>query len=200
MRSGLVVVVPASRPNYFELFGIPKGFQIDPRDLEKRFYDLSRQNHPDRFAQAGPQALQKALETMSALNEGYRVLKDRGLLRGYLLETSGVDVAGERSSGTPQGLPMELAEAWFDVQDRVMEGDAGVVQAVLQIEQQLVDLQQSVEARLVSLEREADEALKLQGEAAWASKLQLIGKELKTVSYLTSMLRDVKQLQAKLKG
>jgi len=33
--------------NYYDFFGLEHRLALDPRDLEKRFYSLSRKFHPD---------------------------------------------------------------------------------------------------------------------------------------------------------
>ena len=36
--------------DYFEFFGLDRKLVIDADELQKRFYELSRQWHPDRFS------------------------------------------------------------------------------------------------------------------------------------------------------
>ena len=40
--------------NYFSFFGLPPRLGLNPRDLERRFRDLSRKFHPDYFYNALP--------------------------------------------------------------------------------------------------------------------------------------------------
>ncbi len=58
--------------DYYELFGIPRGLNLSLDDLQKRFYELSRQLHPDRFMQKPEAERQRALDMSSALNDAYR--------------------------------------------------------------------------------------------------------------------------------
>jgi len=39
-------------PGYFELFGLPEGFELDDAALEARYRTLAAQFHPDRSAAA----------------------------------------------------------------------------------------------------------------------------------------------------
>ena len=43
--------------DYFSLLGLPRDFQIDVSDVERRFRERSRVLHPDRFARAEPREL-----------------------------------------------------------------------------------------------------------------------------------------------
>ena len=85
----LVLLDIARRMNYFEFFSLPHHLQMDVPALEKHFYVLSRQLHPDRFA-AKPLAEQEAALTQSSLlNDAYRTLKDPIARTQYLLTLEG---------------------------------------------------------------------------------------------------------------
>ncbi|MGD0093834.1 MAG: DnaJ domain-containing protein, partial [Planctomycetota bacterium] len=45
-------------------------------ELQKRYYALSRELHPDRFMQKPEAERARALDMSSALNDAYRTLKD----------------------------------------------------------------------------------------------------------------------------
>jgi molecular chaperone HscB len=93
--------------DYYSLFALPREFALDPRDLEQRFHDLSRQLHPDRFARAEPRERRIALERATRLNDAYRALKDWRRRAAYLLKLAGQDVFGE---GAPLADPDFLEE------------------------------------------------------------------------------------------
>ncbi len=84
--------------DHFSLFGLPREYALDPRQLEQRFRDLSRHLHPDRFARAEPRERRLALERATRLNDAYRVLKDWRRRAAYLLQLAGQDVLGGGSS------------------------------------------------------------------------------------------------------
>lgn len=46
-----VIQKPKYDADYFEIFGIKKQFNIDPKELTKKFRLLQMQLHPDRFSQ-----------------------------------------------------------------------------------------------------------------------------------------------------
>ena len=100
--------------SYFQLFGLPRGFEIDAAQLDSRYRELQRIVHPDRFVNAGDQERRLAMQQATRINEGYQTLKDP-LRRGrYLLELGGF-VFGDQHHTTrdPEFLmeQMELREA-----------------------------------------------------------------------------------------
>lgn len=177
--------------NPFLLFGIPQKFCIDRAFLDKRFYALSRENHPDRFATSTDLELKlNALKQMSAINEAYQTLINEDLRRESLLEIQGL-------KSQTAALPAELAEEWFDLQDQVM--DLPPVQAIEKIknfEVSLVNRNINLKQAVLEFEKQWDETqdAKLQNEIA-----QKISKKITDQSYLKSLLRDVERLKAKIK-
>ena len=100
--------------SYYQLFGLPRSFEIDAAQLDSRYRGLQRVVHPDRYASASDQERRLAMQQATRINEGYRTLKDP-LRRGrYLLELDGF-VFGEQQHTTrdPEFLmrQMELREA-----------------------------------------------------------------------------------------
>ena len=68
--------MPTLSKNFFHFFGLDQKLSIDLSDLQKRFYELSRQWHPDRFSRRSPAEQAQSLEATSILNDGYRTLRD----------------------------------------------------------------------------------------------------------------------------
>src|SRR6476469_8227451 len=97
--------------DYFDFFSLPRKLNLDLKDLESRFYALSKQWHPDRFAR-GTAEEQKASEIATAtLNDGYRTLRDPVARAEYLLKEHGLDGKGQRSNT----VPPELLDEVFDL-------------------------------------------------------------------------------------
>ncbi len=86
--------------NYFEFFELPQA-DHRPGDLEKRFYALSRQWHPDRFARAGAEEQQEALDATALLNDAYRTLRDPVPRAEYLLSSKGMDSPSSDAKDVP---------------------------------------------------------------------------------------------------
>lgn len=96
--------------DYFSFFGIPRKLSLDLTDLQSRFYSLSREYHPDRFARAGAAEQQCAVDTTALLNDGYRVLRDPFKRAEYLLSQEGFDIGEQRSKDVPPELLEEVFE------------------------------------------------------------------------------------------
>lgn len=178
--------------DYFALLGVNRGFRQDAGELERRFYDISRALHPDRFA-AGPDAKWKVIsvERMSAVNRAYQTLTKADRLREYLLELEGVTKAdGEKSKAA---IPAELAEEWFELQDAVMEDSANAIAKLGAFERELRKKSGDLAARISAFEREYDE-----GTVDPIGVLRKIEKLVLDGQYLKSMERDLLKLKTRL--
>ena len=96
--------------NYFDFFGLPHKLNLDSKDLESRFYALSRQWHPDRFARAGPDERRVSEDATATLNDGYRTLREPVARAEYLLKEHGFDIAEKKSNNAPPELLEEVFE------------------------------------------------------------------------------------------
>jgi molecular chaperone HscB len=98
------------QPDYFQFFDLPRNLAIDLKDLEKRFYALSRKWHPDVFAHRRPQEREAALESSAILNDAYRTLKDPIARTMYLLKLEGFDIGQQGTKDVPPELLEEIFE------------------------------------------------------------------------------------------
>ncbi len=95
--------------DYFSLLGLAREYELDVSEVERRFRELSRHLHPDRFARAEPRERRLSLERATRLNDAYRALKDWRLRAAYLLKLAGTDVAVEgRTYADPDFLEEQL--------------------------------------------------------------------------------------------
>lgn len=165
--------------DYFSIFDLPRRFQIDREALEKKYYEMSRTLHPDRFAGGGNAELQaQSLTEMSFLNQAYQTLKSPETLREYVLELEGVKIE------TKGQVPLELAEEWFELQDEPS------TEKLTTFETQLRDLGKTLQSELSEIERAYD----TNPSHTLLEKLAAGGQKF---SYLKSMSRDVQKLRAK---
>jgi molecular chaperone HscB len=108
--------------DYFELFGIERNLDVDTAALQRKFYDLSRQFHPDKYAGGSSEEQQYALDATAQLNDAWRVLRDPVRRAEYLLKLEGLDIGEQRSSN----VPTELLEEVFELNmmlEELREGD-----------------------------------------------------------------------------
>jgi molecular chaperone HscB len=102
------VQAPRAGADKFALLGLTRGYAVDGEALERRFRELSRRLHPDRFAKAGAKERMLSLQASTALNDAYRVLRDPVKRAEYLLELAGARI-GENDPVDPEFL-MEMLE------------------------------------------------------------------------------------------
>ncbi len=97
-------------PDYFTLFDIPETLTVDEGELQRKFYDLSRKHHPDRFGSRPPAEQQYALDFTAMLNDAYRTLRDPLKRAEYVLRRSGFDIGEQRTKDVPPELLEEVFE------------------------------------------------------------------------------------------
>jgi len=135
--------------NYYDFFEIPHHLSLDLKDLEQRFYALSRKWHPDRFARAAAGERQQALDASAILNDGYRVLRDPIQRANYLLKENGFDI-GEQQS---KEVPPELLEEVFELNMALEESDAD---AIAEARKKFEQMQARIDDELTGKFREYD--------------------------------------------
>ena len=102
--------------NYFELYDLPVSFNPDKDLVKKKFYELSRRYHPDRFSLADDAAQQEALQMAALNNAAFKTLNDTTATIQYILKIKGVLEDDEKYNLPPDFLMemMELNEAVSD--------------------------------------------------------------------------------------
>src|SRR6516165_12720529 len=103
--------------NYFDFMGLPRHLSIDLKELEKKFYALSRQYHPDMHSRKTREERDQAEENTAVLNDAYRALRDPVTRAEYLLRLEGFDI-GEQTS---KDVPPELLEEVFELNMAIEE-------------------------------------------------------------------------------
>ncbi len=173
----------------FAALGMPRRLTIDLGALERRYHELSRKIHPDRFASSAVAVRDASLRATATLTRSYRTLRDpvaRGL---YWLELN-----GEKLAENNKRVPPELAELVFEVQEQLAEmHEAGADSAAAR------ELAAQVVARRVELQTRMDETLAEldRNFAKWdrPADEKMLTLELKTIlsniAYLRTLIRDV---------
>ncbi|MBE9662647.1 Fe-S protein assembly co-chaperone HscB [Mucilaginibacter myungsuensis] len=102
--------------NYFEFYDIPESFNPDQAQLKKNFYRLSKEYHPDFYANDTEERQQEILELSTLNNKAYHTLSDPAKRREYILQTH--DLATE---GAKPQLPADFLMEMMDINERLME-------------------------------------------------------------------------------
>jgi molecular chaperone HscB len=124
-------VQPPMPSDYFAFFGLARKLNLDVPRLEKEFYQLSRNLHPDLHAQMSPEEQAWSLEQSSLLNDAYRTLKDPIRRTQYLLSLEGVELEEQSKNATEQAratgeakkqiVPPDLLEEVFELNMQLEE-------------------------------------------------------------------------------
>lgn len=141
--------------NYYDFFGLEHKLDLDLPDLEKRFYALSRQYHPDRYTLKSREEQQYALDATAILNDAYRTLRDPLARAEYLLKENGFDI-GEQGS---KNVPPELLEEVFELNMALEElrgGDDSARPALEEARNKFVAMRDEIDAELQSRFAEYD--------------------------------------------
>ncbi|HVP45759.1 MAG TPA: Fe-S protein assembly co-chaperone HscB [Bryobacteraceae bacterium] len=135
--------------NYYDFFGLEHNLDLDLADLEKRFYALSRQYHPDRYTLKSREEQQYALDATAVLNDAYRTLRDPLARAEYLLKENGFDI-GEQGS---KNVPPELLEEVFELNMALEElrgGDDSARPALEEARNKFVAMREEIDSELQS--------------------------------------------------
>ena len=84
-------VQPPRPVDHFTRLGLPVDFAVNTTDLDRRYFALQRQLHPDRFATKTAREHAISQSQAVTLNEAYEALKDPLDRATYLLKIKGVD-------------------------------------------------------------------------------------------------------------
>jgi molecular chaperone HscB len=185
--------------DYFDFLGLPKKLRIDEAALEKLFYALSRQFHPDYFMNASDQERQASMERSSLLNDAYRTLRDPFQRTKYLLSLEGYKEAEKKSP------PADLLEEVFELNMQVEElkaakkmGDEDeIVEARAALQETLANLNdrmKELDGRLLQFFDEWDSAV-AQGTIAREKRaiLDRMSELMSHRSYIRNLVRDIKE-------
>ena len=135
--------------DYFASFEIPRHLAIETKDLEQRYYALSRKLHPDLFARRSEAERENAQAAMAILNDARRTLSDPVARALYVLKQEGFDIAEQ---GT-KDVPPELLEEVFDLNialDEVADGDSDAATQVMAARDRFEIMRGEIDAALTA--------------------------------------------------
>ena len=101
--------------DHFITLGVERRVLLENAALERRFHQLQRTSHPDRFAGAEVNVLGGAIDRSSEINMAYRALRNPLERTKHLLSLYGFSVESSKQ------VPMELLEVVMNVQEKIAE-------------------------------------------------------------------------------
>ena len=112
--------------DHFCRFGIDRTFAVNRDELERRFYELQLQSHPDRHVTAEIARRDEALAESSDINAAYRTLREPLPRAKHLLELYGYPISSQKK--VPQTLLMTVMEAQEKIAELEMATDRATKQ------------------------------------------------------------------------
>ena len=180
--------------DYFEVFGLPRQLGIDTAALQRRFYELAREHHPDFHQAAAPEQRARAEQRSALVNAAYRALRDPIARAEYLVRLEeGRDT--HEGATVKRAAPPELLAEMFEIQEGLAELRAGGLAA---------EGRAALAAQrdgLAGRRRDEDERIRGALSAAWDAAslgdrpavLARIKAALATRAYLTTVIDDLAQ-------
>lgn len=135
--------------DHFRFFDLPRKLRIDESELEKAFYALSRQFHPDYFMGSGEAERQASMERSSMLNDAYRTLRDRVARIAYLLTLEGYKEAEKKA---PADLLEEVFELNMHIEQLKAAKKVGDEDEVAEVRSELDDALASLREKLAGID------------------------------------------------
>jgi molecular chaperone HscB len=164
---------------YYEALGLEPRLSLDADDLKKRFYERSRQWHPDKFSRASAEEQQKALDMTALLNDAFRTLREPVTRAEYFLKENGIELSKD--------APPELLEEVFELNMALEELRSGDDSARVQLaaaEKRFLSMRTEIDKSLAGLAQEYDAT----GERV---ALDEIHAALNRRRYISNLVREV---------
>jgi molecular chaperone HscB len=128
---------------YYEAFELEPALSLDADELKRRFYNRSRQWHPDRFSRASSAEQEKALEMTAVLNDAFRTLRDPIARAEYFLKENGIELSKE--------APPELLEEVFELNmalEELRDGDDSARPQLIEARDRFVAMRETIDGEL----------------------------------------------------
>jgi molecular chaperone HscB len=190
---------------YFDMFSLPRKLTIDTTALERDFYKLSRQLHPDLYARKSAEEQAWSLRQSSLLNDAYRTLKDPVARTAYVLKLEGIRMEDENTENQDRHakqnrVPADLLEEVFELNMQLEEMRANLKMGEDDpaLRGDLERAQVQFKAMLASVDEDLgrawaawDAAMDANDDAARGKQKDAMVVMLDRRSYLRNLLREV---------
>lgn len=181
--------------DYFAVFGLPRKLGVDGAALQRRFYELSRQHHPDFHQGADAERQAEVLARSALVNRAYRALRDPLARVEYLIaleEGREVREDGGDKPRTPKELLQEMLEVQEALEEARAEGLEGEAGARLRQERARLEARHAAEAEaIVARAAEWDRRVDEGGDRA--PLLTWFKERLATRAFLRTVIDDLSE-------
>ena len=170
--------------NFFELFELPVSYEVDLNQVQKKYMDLQKQVHPDRFANASDQEKRLSMQQTSWINEAQATLKDPVLRATYLLKLKGTDINLENETTMDAAFLMQQLEMRERLEHIKKEDDP---LATLDVMAKELKTSSNEMKKSFSASYQAD---KIDEAREWIRKLQFMQKAKREIDSLSAEIED----------
>ncbi|HEU4852738.1 MAG TPA: Fe-S protein assembly co-chaperone HscB [Telluria sp.] len=116
--------------NHFDLFNLPRRFDVDAAALDAAYRDVQGRVHPDRFVNATDAEKRVAMQWATRANEAYQTLKNPQKRAAYLCELNGVPLDMESNTSMPVEFLMQQMEWREALDDARADNDVAALEAL----------------------------------------------------------------------
>ena len=116
--------------SYFAFYDLPEAFLLDEAALKRKYYQLSRELHPDFHAQDTPAEQAEALRLSTLNTDAYRTLADPDQRMAYLLGLHNLLEEGSAQNQLPPDFLMEVMDLNEQLMELELAPDPGAAQQV----------------------------------------------------------------------
>ncbi|KAK8821826.1 hypothetical protein WA556_002271 [Blastocystis sp. ATCC 50177/Nand II] len=105
--------------NFFQLFGLPETYDIDPAKLEANFKNMQKVIHPDLFSSKSEEEKAVSTKVSTTINIAHNKLKNPISRAAYLVKLiTGKDVLGEDDN---YKVPMEVLMEVMEIREKLSD-------------------------------------------------------------------------------
>ncbi len=141
--------------NFFELYDLPIKFSIDSSLLRQKYFERSKEFHPDFHINETDAIKDNALSQSTINNNAYKILSNDSLRLRYILELKGI-LSEQEKEILPQDFLMDMME----LNEAITESDPGLMPG---LKSRIVAIEETLKNELSGLckayDNSSDEAL-----------------------------------------
>ncbi|WP_293307978.1 Fe-S protein assembly co-chaperone HscB [Pedobacter sp. UBA5917] len=141
------------QPNYFEFYDLPIQFNPDQNAVKAKFYALSKQFHPDFYANESEEKQQEVLDLSTLNNKAYQTLSNANKRLKYVLELKGI-VETDEGYQLPQIFLMEMMDINEALMDLEFEPDTEKLE---QVKRDVETIEKDLKSELEDLKIQFDQ-------------------------------------------